>query len=80
MTVTAMPGCKQPNAGPNRSLIESLRDLLGRAERGELQSFIGTGFTTDGMRAAVWADHHCNVYEMLGAIAWLEHEYVSRHT
>lgn len=78
--VTALPGCKQPDVGPNQVLIDILKDLLERAESGELQSFIGTGFTQDGLRVSVWADHHDNVYSMLGAIAWLEHEYVYRRT
>ena len=78
--VLPLPGCRKPNAGPNQSLIDSLRDLLRRAEDGELQSLIGTGFMADGMRMSMWCDHHENVYEMLGALAWLESEYVKRVT
>lgn len=77
--VAALPGCRIPNAS-NGSLVMALRDLLARAERGELQSFIGTGFCDDGLRLAVWADQHPNVYEMMGALAWLQSEYTNRHT
>lgn len=65
---------------PNPSLIDALRDMLRMAESGELQSFIGTGFVADGNRLSIWFNNHPNVYEMLGAIAWLEHEYVARQT
>ena len=61
-------------------LIRVLRDALARAESGELQSFIGTGFNADGTRLAVWADLHENVYEMAGALTWLQAEYIHRHT
>lgn len=77
--VASIIGGRAPN-GPNNALISMLRDLVGRAERGELQSFIGTGFTADGNRAAIWSDHHGNVYEMMGALGWLQAEYVARHT
>lgn len=77
--VAALFGGRAPD-GPNFALIGMLRSLVDRAESGELQSFIGTGFTADGMRAAVWADQHDNVYEMLGALGWLQAEYVHRHT
>jgi len=77
--VTALPGCRVPSQGPNGAVVEALRDLLSRAEAGELQSFIGTGFTQDGLRCAVWCDH-ANVYEMLGSLAWLQAEYVQRRT
>jgi hypothetical protein len=63
---------------PQEFLIKAIEQLLEKAKSGELQSFIGTGFVTDGCRISVWCDLHKNVYEMLGAINWLEHEYVSR--
>lgn len=77
--VLALPGVRNPNAGPNEALISALRAVLERAESGELQSFIGTGFTADGLRLACWVDHNPNVYEMRGSLAWLEDEYVARH-
>lgn len=77
--VAALPGCRTPTSGPNGALISALRNALARAEAGELQSFIGTGFNADGTRLALWADLHENVYEMAGAITWLQAEYLHRH-
>lgn len=78
--VRELPGCKAPTNEPNDVLIKALRKTLARAESGELQSLIGTGFTQDGARFALWCPHNPNVYETLGSIAWLEHEYVTRIT
>lgn len=78
--VHSLPGVQPINAGPNPGLIASIRDLLDRAERGELQSFIGAGFNADGTRVALWGGSHANVYEMLGSLGWLQHEYVHRVT
>ena len=78
--VLELPGCKAPTNEPNDVLIKALRKTLARAESGELQSLIGTGFTQDGARFALWCPHNPNVYETLGSIAWLEHEYVTRIT
>lgn len=64
---------------PNPQLITNIRALLELAESGQMQSFIGTGFTRDGLRVATWGDFHSNVYEMLGALAWLQVEYTERH-
>lgn len=80
--VLSMPGLRNPEdaAKPNEALIEALRNALAMAESGQLQCYIGTGFTADGLRLATWVDHHDDRYQMLGSLAWLEHEYVSRHT
>lgn len=73
-------GAVVPELGaPSPELVAMLKDLLAMAETGELQSFVGTGFTTDKQRVAVWADHHPDTYQMLGAVAWLQAEYVRRH-
>jgi hypothetical protein len=64
----------------NTTLVSMLEAVLRDAKSGQLQSFIGTGFLADGLRYAAWADQHPNVYEMLGAIAWLHAEYIQRHT
>lgn len=77
--VSALPGCRTPTLGPNGALVRGIRDALARAERGELQSFIGTGFCADGCRFALWGDTHDNVYEMAGALTWLQAEYIHRH-
>lgn len=79
--VTALPGCRVPgNATPQPALVSMLRDLLAKAEAGDLQSFIGTGFMADGCRIAGWADLHTNLYEMAGSLTWLHAEYIHRHT
>lgn len=65
---------------PNEELVARLKDVLALAETGELQSFIGTGFTSERLRLAVWADHHPDVIQMLGSLAWLQAEYIQRHT
>ncbi len=78
--VRALPGSRVPTRDPEVSLVATLENLLDRAKAGELRSFIGTGFMADGCRLAIWCDLHNNVYEMLGSIAWLEHEYVNRKT
>jgi hypothetical protein len=63
---------------PNETLVEVIKDLLQLAESGQLQSFIGTGFTGDGLRVVTWADHHPSVYETLGGLAWLQAEFIER--
>jgi hypothetical protein len=78
--VTALPGSRVPTSGPNQQLISVLRNLLEHAEAGRLQSFVGTGFMADHARLGAWVDLHDNVFEMLGALAWLQAEYVHRHT
>lgn len=65
---------------PNAALVAGLKDLLAMAETGQLQSFIGTGFTSDNLRMAMWADQHPDLYQMLGALGWLQAEYIKRHT
>lgn len=79
--VRAIPGLRVPgHAEPDPALVATIRGLLERAESGELQSFVGTGFLADGCRLSTWVDRHENVYEMLGSLAWLHAEYVHRHT
>ncbi len=78
--VTALPGATVPTGEPNAALVRGLRDLLADAEAGRLQSFIGCGFMADGHRLSACFDSHENVYEMMGSLAWLQAEYVERHT
>lgn len=65
---------------PNEGLVSALEQLLEMARTGQLQSYIGTGFTVDGLRATTWCNNHDDVCQMLGSIAWLQHEYVERTT
>lgn len=78
--VRALPGTALPSAEPNASLVAGLEQLVEMAKSGQLQSFIGTGFTVDGLRVAHWSNFHDDVYQMLGSLAWLQAEYVERTT
>lgn len=64
---------------PQEALIRIIEALLEKAQSGELQSFIGTGFVSDGGRLTAWFDHGENVYEMMGSLAFLQHEFARRH-
>lgn len=72
-SVTLEPG------QPNPHIIGMLEQLLAMAESGELQSFVGAGFNSQGERVSVHADTHANVCEMLGSITLLQQEYLCRH-
>lgn len=80
--LVSMPGVQPqaPIAGrqPVPGLIRVMEELLDKARTGELQSFVGTGFFADGGRLAMWADHHPNRYEMLGALVSLTDEFTRR--
>ncbi len=65
---------------PRAELIEGLEAALALAKSGKLQSFVGTGFTSDHQRLTMWADYHENIIEFYGAIKWLGAEYVNRTT
>jgi hypothetical protein len=79
--VVRLNGQQVPELGePIESLIKTLEAVLEHARSGRLQSFVGTGFTADGCRLATWHDTHVNLSEMLGSLAWLQHEYVARKT
>lgn len=78
--VTTLPGIKPPMTGkPNQALVSALKATLAMAERGELQSLLATGFVVDGGRYSFVGDYHENIYEMLGALVWLQGEYQARH-
>jgi hypothetical protein len=78
--VNLINGEAVPSSGePNKHLIALLSDLMSDAQSGRLQSMIGTGFMSDGLRVGIWCDYHPNYYEMLGAIARLQSEYIGRH-
>lgn len=80
ISINGGPVPEHVSGEPCDGMIRALERLLEMARNGEIQSFIGTGFTHDGQRLAVWSGGHSNVYEMLGSLSWLEHEYVSRTT
>lgn len=79
--VARLPGSPVVTRERSEALCASLRRALEMAEAGELQSFVGAGFTVYNMRAAVWCPGEGrSVYETLGSLAWLQHEYVNRVT
>jgi hypothetical protein len=79
--ISISDGAPVPPAGtPNEGVIGAVERLLELARSGELQSLVATGFTKDGMRLSMWGGEHTNVYEMRGAIMWLDSEYVNRVT
>ena len=79
--VTHITGVAMPDkTAPNPELIKALAAVLSMAESGQLQSYIGTGFTHDGLRMATWCNFHDDVYQMLGSINWLASEYIHRMT
>ena len=68
-----------PREEPDAGLLKAVAKVFQMARDGKLRSFMGTGFMADGARmkcfgGAIGAD----VYQMLGALTWLEHEYVDR--
>jgi hypothetical protein len=65
---------------PNPVLIAVIKGMLEMAESGKLQCLIGVGFTAERLRASFVVDHHENVYEMLGSLAWMHAEYIHNHT
>ena len=69
-----------PTGQPNEVLIDALEQLLAMAKSGQLQSYIGSGFTCDGLRVSTWCDFHDDVYQVVGSMEWLKAEYLERHT
>lgn len=69
-----------PPEEPYGPLVAVLEDALELARRGELRSLVATGVMANGERMSLYSQDpmRINVVEMLGAIAWLEHEYVAR--
>lgn len=80
--VPLFPGESPPSLGePSEMLIQALEEALEMARAGRLQSFWGTGFTSDGCRFAVSIPGGTqDVFQVLGAIQWLGHEYVQTVT
>lgn len=64
---------------PNPELVDMVKDLLRRAESGELRNFCGVGVLADG---AVWRvicdPKPCRTYELLGALRLAEQRILDR--
>lgn len=76
--VYALPGVKIETREPDEDLVRIIEEVLEMARSGQLRSFIGTGFTAEGQRLAVWNYLNAEAYEMMGAITWLQHEFADR--
>lgn len=77
--VTAFPGVMVQASEPNEALIQSLEKMLDDARSGELQSLFATGCRTNGLRMSCIFPHH-NVYEVVGSLELLKHEYINNWT
>jgi hypothetical protein len=78
--VTALRGATVPTDEPNEPLIAAIKDILADAESGRLQSFVGAGFLSDGLRMSCIISNHPNVYEVIGSIEMLKHDYINGFT
>lgn len=77
--VHVLPGVTAPTSEPNQALIAAIEDILLSAKSGELQSLFATGFRADGLRMSCMFPHS-NVYEVVGSIEWLKHQYINTMT
>ena len=78
-SIRALPGHRPPATGePVPEVIGVLENLLEHAKAGRLQSFIGVGWMSDGDRISAWADLNPDVYQTMGGLVWLQHEYAYR--
>ena len=78
--IKALRGGSIPTSEPNESLIAALKDILADAESGRLQCFFAAGFLADGLRMSCVLGEHSNVYEVIGSIEMLKHDYINNHT
>lgn len=78
--ITALRGATVPTNEPNAALVAALKDILADAESGRLQSFFAAGFLADGLRMSCVLGDHSNVYEVIGSIEMLKHNYITNHT
>jgi hypothetical protein len=78
--ITALHGAVVPTNEPNQALIAALKDILADAESGRLQSLFASGFLSDGLRMSCIIGAHSNVYEVIGSIEMLKHDYIINHT
>lgn len=78
--VKALRGAVVPTNEPNTALVAALKDILADAEAGRLQSFFAAGFLSDGLRMSCIVNSHPNVYEVIGSIEALKHDYITRYT
>lgn len=69
----------QPFGVGNGALVEILRDMLAKAESGELQSLLGVGHTSDhGILSVFTEAAHEDYFAILGALEELKAEFMRR--
>lgn len=78
--VKPLRGAVIPTNEPNPALVAALKDILADAESGRLQSLIAAGFLNDGLRMSCVINTHPNVYEVVGSLEMLKHEYIANFT
>lgn len=78
--VVALQGSNPAGMPVNENLVAQLRSVLAMAETGQLQSYVGTGFTIDGLITRTWVPDHDNGYEFLGALAALQARFIEHRS
>lgn len=78
--VKSLHGTPIPTSKPNEMLVSALKDILSDAESGRLQSFIGAGFLSDGLRMSCVINTHPNAYEVIGSIEMLKLDFINDYT
>lgn len=81
VSITGKPVDTQAEEKPEpcAPLVEILEKLLKDAKAGELQSFIGLGFQSDGDMSYVMCDFHEREFEMYGALQWMANHFYEVH-
>lgn len=78
--VKPLRGAVIPTNKPNQMLIDVVKSMLADAESGRLQSLLAAGFLDDGLRMSCVVNTHPNVYEVIGSLEMLKHEYITNYT
>ncbi len=63
------------SAEPNEALIAGLEGLVEQARSGQLQTFIGCGFSSDGLLIEYIGDFGSSMFKTLGGLEWLVDSY-----
>lgn len=78
--IVPLRGATVPTTDPNPALVAALKDILLDAESGRLQSLFAAGFLSDGLRMSCVLGAHGSVYEVVGSIEMLKHDYINGYT
>lgn len=64
---------------PNAALVGVCRELLAKAETGELAAFVAAGLMANGDRMSAGYDgDETDKIKLLGAMAWMQADYIRR--